>query len=301
MHDLTVLIGARGYLGGHLRPRLERDGHRVVSAPSWNSGIDRLAFERDLEQLMRPADRCVIINTVGGRVDGRSRDGSDLSYKLNISSMNAITDVLHRRGGADSLIHFGSAAEYGRSHVPCDEENACAPLDEYGRLKCEATQIALSHPSTVILRLFNIASSDLPPSTLLGRLSRSIASDERSFVCGDLGAVRDFVSIDDLSEAVVAARSFLASSTGAVSEIINVGSGRGVLVRDLVQRVIHRTGSDILVEEHRGEVTIPVSIAATAKAERLLRWSSVSSIDSLTEDLFSYSSGGLEDLKEPNA
>jgi nucleoside-diphosphate-sugar epimerase len=155
------------------------------------------------------------------------------------------------------LVHLGSAAEYGAvpPGVPVTEGAAPNPVGAYGVTKLAGTSLVLGLPDAVVLRVFNPIGPGSPSSSLLGRITGQLSLhghaggrlQSRTVIrVGDLGAVRDFVDVRDVADAVYAAAG--AEAVG----VLNVGSGRATLTRDLVRELVGLVPGAELLEEGGG-------------------------------------------------
>ena len=169
------------------------------------------------------------------------------------------------------LIYSSTCAVYGNpAALPITEETPTEPINPYGRSKLMAEQavrdFAASSPGfqAAILRYFNVFGAD--PEGRLGELPRpELRSQGRistacydaalglvpaltimgtSFPTRDGTCVRDYVHVVDLVDAHVAVMSALANPP----VLFNVGTGKGVSVREFVDTCIKVTGVEINVK-----------------------------------------------------
>jgi nucleoside-diphosphate-sugar epimerase len=145
------------------------------------------------------------------------------------------------------LVHIGSAAEYGCSEpgVAVSESEPPRPVALYGATKLASTRIVelarVAGLDAVVLRVFNPVGTGAPEEGLPGRL---VAELRRALACGttvrlgSLDAVRDFVDVRDVADAVIAA----ASTPRLAHSVLNIGSGTGVPVRTFVEELVAISG-----------------------------------------------------------
>jgi UDP-arabinose 4-epimerase len=178
------------------------------------------------------------------------------------------------RFGVRKLIYSSTCATYGNPEVlPITEATPAEPINPYGRAKLMAEQAvrdyAASQPKfeAAVLRYFNVFGAD--PQGRLGELPRAeLRSQGRiSTACYDaaLGlipeltimgtnfptedgtCVRDYVHVTDLVDAHVAVVPALANPP----VLYNVGTGKGVSVREFVNACLKVTGAKIKVREQK--------------------------------------------------
>jgi UDP-glucose 4-epimerase len=114
------------------------------------------------------------------------------------------------------------------------------------------------------------------------------------FPTPDGTAVRDYVHVSDVAAAHVSALQYL--EAGGTSERINLGSGNGVSVREVIETVERLSGAPIPTrEEQRRPGDPPALIASAKRAEKVLGWKpSFTDIESIISTAWNWSSGQLE-------
>jgi len=91
---------------------------------------------------------------------------------------------------------------------------------------------------------------------------------EPLIIYGDGEAIRDFIYVEGVVNALIKA----ALSKRVSGEILNIGSGKPIRVRDLAEIVAEEAGVEIIHEpERKGEIRF--SLADISLAKRLLNWS----------------------------
>jgi nucleoside-diphosphate-sugar epimerase len=118
----------------------------------------------------------------------------------------------------------------------------------YGVTKLAGTlAVTGSGLDAVVLRVFNPVGAGAPASGLPGRLAAAFRAGPPGGVVrtGDLGAYRDFVDVRDVAEAVALA----VLAAGPLPPVVNIGSGRATLVRDLAAELATLCGFTGTVEE----------------------------------------------------
>ena len=219
-------------------------------------------------------------------------------YRENVAKTVALLEHL-LRNGCDQLLFSSSAAIYAPEpgDVVVDETSAVAPSSPYARTKAMMEQIlqdtaAATALRVVSLRYFNPIGADpalrtglqrLNPSHALGKLIEAHAAKEPFLITGvdwptrDGSGIRDYIHVWDLAQAHVAAlRRFpeiLPAGGGAGYQVVNIGTGTGTTVRELVRAFEEVVGEPLDVREvgpRPGDVN--GSYTANATAARLLGW-----------------------------
>ncbi|GAA0983370.1 hypothetical protein GCM10009555_055000 [Acrocarpospora macrocephala] len=257
----VLLVGASGFVGRHVRERL---GGVEVAAPS-RSDLDLVEtphaqIRRILEDL-RPT---AVVNCAG--VVHGSPERLVAGNVVGVARLaRAVGEVVPEA----RVVHVGSAAEYGAHDVPVGEGAECRPLGEYGLTKLAGTRLVAGVVRNgVVLRLFNPVGPGAPLGSLTGRLVAGMRAggELRLGVTSD---VRDFVDVRDVAEAIVAA----ALAPGVLPPVLNVGTGRAVAVRDLVELMIEvASWRGRVVSASEGSSALPWSCADVTAIGAVLGW-----------------------------
>jgi nucleoside-diphosphate-sugar epimerase len=248
----VLLFGANGFLGAPVRERLTAE-----------SGVELLAGGRSpladvradlakvgvpaLAELLRRASPHAVINCTGAT----SGDATDL-VAGNVIAVATLANAMLRGAPSARLVHFGSAGEYGRvtPGSATTETTPARPVVAYGVTKLAGTEIlraAREHDGldAVVLRVFNPIGPNVPATTLPGRLAAELRRGEGPVTVGPLDAYRDFVDSRDVADAAVAA----ALAAGSLPPVLNVGTGKAVLLRDLAKQLAALAGEGAEVAE----------------------------------------------------
>jgi UDP-glucose-4-epimerase GalE len=203
-----------------------------------------------------------------------------------------------RAAGVSNIVFSSSCSVYGNpKRLPIDEAHPLAPLSPYGQTKLDCENAIRWYAAAyslraVCLRYFNAAGADpdgqtgedhdpetrLVPRAIMAAMGALPALEVfgNDYPTADGTAVRDYVHVADLAHAHVAALEHLPEPGRA--EVINLGTGRGYSVRevmDVVQRVVGRPVPHILVNRRAGD---PSEVVADPQyAKTVLDWSAVHS------------------------
>lgn len=177
------------------------------------------------------------------------------------------------------MLLVGSAYAYARSDKPLSEADPFGPVNHYGVSKASADLLGRSYAlqglRVINVRPFNHSGPGQNPDFLLPTLVEQFAEikagrREPTVHLGNLDSVRD---LSDVRDVVRAYR--LALRKGESGEAYNVGSGRGVSVREIFEIV--RQESDVEVElefepSRMRATDLPYLVADTGKICGELGW-----------------------------
>ena len=209
-----------------------------------------------LLQSLKSSKADVVLHCAGLKSISESITKPDLYQSINIGGLKSLVQAMSQ-SEVKKIIFSSSANVYGQpAALPITEEAPTDPQSPYGQTKLESEHSlkALtkqdSQWSAVVLRYFNPAGAH--QSGLIGENPKGIpnnlmpilcqvASGERSaldiyghdYATPDGTAIRDYVHIEDLSEAHLGALNLILNIQGF--NLFNIGSTKGVSVLEMVQ------------------------------------------------------------------
>jgi UDP-glucose 4-epimerase len=254
-----LITGAAGFLGSALANQLVREGHQVRGLDDLSTGDPAslspdVHFTRgdvnDRPKLWTLLQEIDCVYHMAARVSVQEsilypREYNAVNVGGTVSLMEAMRDVGVRR-----VILASSGAIYGnQKNQPLVEDLIPSPSSPYAVSKLAAeyyirTIGTLWEIETACLRIFNaygpgqrIPASHPPivPHTL-----RQAIQNGTLIVHGDGQQTRDYIYVDDVTSAMVAA----STAPNINGMVINVGSGVETSVRDLINLVLDTTGSN---------------------------------------------------------
>jgi UDP-glucose 4-epimerase len=254
-----LITGAAGFIGSHLANRLAREGHTVRGVDDLSTGdpaslSEDIHFTRgdinDRPKLWTLLQEVDCVYHLAARVVVPEsvlypREYNTVNVGGTVTLMEAMRDVGVRR-----VVFISSGAIYGDQLVqPVNERMAPNPRSPYAVSKLAAeyyirTIGELWGIETVCLRVFNAYGprQHLPPvhGPVIPNFLKQATQNGTLVISGDGNQTRDYVYVDDIVNAMVAA----ATAPEINQQIINVGSGRDTSVRELVHLVLEVTGGN---------------------------------------------------------
>ena len=255
-----LVTGAAGFLGSALANRLAADGHTVRALDDLSSGdparlAPRVLFTRgdvnDRPKLWTLLQDVECVYHLAARVSVPEsvlypREYNAVNVGGTVSVMEAMRDAGVRR-----VVFTSSGAVYGdQGAQPLDESQRPAPASPYAVSKLSAefyvhTIGVLWGIETVALRVFNAygPGQPLPAShaPVIPRFLKQVRSGASLVIHGDGSHTRDFIYVDDVVDALVAA----ATARGVDRRVINVGSGQETSIRQLAHLAGEVTGQRV--------------------------------------------------------
>ena len=298
-----LVTGGAGYIGSHTCKALRRAGFDPIAYDNLLRGnresvkwgvleVGELADGGHLRAVLTRYRPAAVVHFAALAYVGESTSNPDLYYQNNVGGTATLLGAM-RETGIGKIVFSSSCAVYGTpAVVPIPEDAPYAPINPYGATKmiCEQMlqECAAAFPlSFLALRYFNAAGADpeveigechVPETHAIPLLLEAAAGDSRGFTIfgddyptADGTCVRDYVHVSDLADGhVKAVRALL---DGAESAALNLGTGRGWSVRELVAGVREITGCDIpVLVGARRPGDPPVLIADASLARNRLGW-----------------------------
>jgi len=198
----------------------------------------------------------------------------NVSGTLNV--LEAVREVYDRDGSGrlPRVLFASSNAVLGRQPPPAAEDRAPLPISPYGASKLAGEGYCLAYAGawgvpTVVLRFANVFGpfSDQKESVVAKFMREALVAGTLT-IHGDGAQTRDFIYVDDLCEAVIAAL-----QSDLAGEVFQVATGVEtsiVALVDAIEQVLGRPLERTYAAGRRGDVA--KSVSQIGKAARLLGW-----------------------------
>jgi UDP-arabinose 4-epimerase len=276
----VLVTGGAGFIGSHTAKLLSRNDVEPVvydnmatgnrSAVRWGPFVqgdilDTPHLTKTLV-LFKPA---AIIHFAASAYVGESVEDPSKYYRNNVAGTLSLLNAC-REAKVDKIIFSSSCATYGVPNVlPINEATPQNPVNPYGRTKLIAEQMlgdfaAAYRLRYVALRYFNACGADpegelgewhdpethLIPRALLAAAGwiPHLAVFGDDYETPDGTCIRDYIHVTDLAHAhMLALRHLIA---GGKNLAVNLGTGRGASVRDILEAVTRITKREVPIEMH---------------------------------------------------
>lgn len=301
---MNVLVtGGAGYIGSHTCKALAAAGHCPVTldnlvhghrwAVRWGPLVQ--ADVADREQLMRVLgefDIRAVVHFASYAYVGESMREPTKYFRNNVANTVNLLEAM-RASGVNRIVFSSTCATYGIPEaLPITESSPQRPVNPYGESKLMVERIlnwtAAAHGlQWIALRYFNAAGADPEgelgeehdPETHLIPLAIDTALGRRDelsifgtdYPTADGTAIRDYIHVSDLAAAHVQALAHLHKS--GTSGALNLGTGTGHSVREVVQAVERISGRKVATRDCPPRGGDPASlVAAAGRAREVLGW-----------------------------
>lgn len=252
----VLITGASGFVGACLARRLLKEKHSIHIITRNTTNLWRLRdVVKDIEihnidlidseKIAKLAsdisiDQVYHLATYGGYYYQNSVE--DVINTNVVGTWNLFREFSKK--GIEMFINTSSSSEYGEKYVPMFEEMRVVPNNMYGASKAAGTILCSTYASInkiplVTLRLFSPYGYYDAKTRLIPTIISSCLLD-KELKLSQKDSKRDFVFIDDVIEAYLAA-SKLVSSYG---EIFNIGSGIQYTTEEIVNNIMNLIGKN---------------------------------------------------------
>jgi UDP-arabinose 4-epimerase len=310
-----LVTGGAGYVGSHACKTLARSGYDPVVYDNLSRGHrdfvrwgpleegDLLDGDRlcDVIKRHRPA---AVMHFAALAYVGESVREPGVYYRNNVLGSLSLLESMMSCGVAQ-MVFSSTCAVYGApAHIPITEAAPLEPINPYGRTKLTVESMLSDFDSAhglkaASLRYFNAAGAD--PEAEIGERHQPETHAMPLAISGALGtgppfrlfgsdydtpdgtAIRDYIHVNDLASAHVAALDYLLK--GGDTTAVNLGTGRGTSVREVIDSVERVTGRRVALKNSpRRPGDPPVLVADASRARSLFQWTpAFTSIDAVVE------------------
>lgn len=319
-----LVTGGAGYIGSHTARALARQGHDVTVYDNLSTGYRFLASGMKLvvgdtgdTEALAPVMRGVeaVMHFAASSQVGESVSDPRKYFENNLrSGLNLLNTALD--AGVRSFVFSSTAAVYGiPKEIPITVGSPAQPVNPYG-----ATKLSFEHALQAYdqayglrfasLRYFNAAGADESgdigelhdPETHLIPSALQVAAGLRpqleifgdDYPTPDGTCIRDYIHVTDLADAHVRALQHI--QRGGRSLLLNLGTGKGYSVQEVVAAVEQVTGKTLnkrIGPRRPGDP--PVLVADRSQAEQALGWTPSRSLRDMVASAWNFFQRHLQD------
>ncbi|MBL4584321.1 MAG: UDP-glucose 4-epimerase GalE [Pseudomonadales bacterium] len=299
----VLVTGGAGYIGSHVTRQLGEQGHDIIVLDNLSTGFERailygelvvgdLGDQALLEALFAKHQFEAVLHFAANIVVPESVEFPLKYYRNNTANVLNLLEVCSKYP-PKHLIFSSTAAVYGEPDVAVvNEQSPLVPINPYGASKRMSEQMIMDYAAAsdlnyVILRYFNVAGADpqarigqsTPKATHLIKVATETALGQRDgmavfgtdYPTIDGTCIRDYIHVEDLASAHLAALNYLDS--GGDSTVLNCGYGHGASVSEVIETVKRISGVEFLVKLEPRRAGDPAQlIANNSKILATLDW-----------------------------
>ena len=241
-----LIVGGTGFIGYHLAKKSLKKGWQVTSVSSnppksirYLSKVKYIRCDITNKKLLesRINTNFDYVVNLGGYVDHSNKKKTFLSHYIGCKNLAKI----FLKKNPSSFIQIGTSLEYGTSKSPQKENIKCnlkSIKSIYGKAKLLSSMYVIKlfkekkFPSTV-LRPYLIYGPKQDINRFLPTIIQGCIKDKK-FPSSKGDQLRDFLYVDDAVEAIIK----LLTNKKAIGKIINIGSGKPKIIKNVIEKVI---------------------------------------------------------------
>jgi UDP-arabinose 4-epimerase len=309
----VLVTGGAGYIGSHACKALAGAGFVPVAydslvyghreAVKWGPFVEGdLADKPRLLETLRRYEARAVMHFAAFAYVGESMTKPQIYFRNNVGNTLTLLDAM-LEADVRKIVFSSTCATYGTpDKVPMDETTPQRPINPYGETKLMMERALHWYGEaygirSVSLRYFNACGADPDgetgeehdPETHLIPLVLAAAAGKLEHVqvfgtdypTKDGTAIRDYIHVTDLADAHVKAIGYL--ERGGATTALNLGTGEGQTVRDVILAAERVTGRKVPRKEVGRRAGDPPALVADARrANEVLGWKPVmSDLDSI--------------------
>jgi UDP-glucose 4-epimerase len=301
-----LVTGGAGYIGSHAAYLLKEKGYTPIILDNLVYGHQEIVEEvlglkfikgdvgdeKLVNEILTREKIYAVMHFSAYAYVGESVEDPIKYYNNNVvSTINLLNCMV--KNNVKNIIFSSTCATYGEPMtIPIPEEHPQNPINPYGQTKLVIEQAIKDYNHAyglnyIIFRYFNAAGAsptvkigeDHTPETHLIPLVLDAAIGKRdtisifgtNYPTKDGTCIRDYIHVDDISEAHISGLEHLIS--GKSSDVFNLGSEQGFTVREVIETAKKITGNEIkIIEAERRPGDPPSLIGNGRKAIDLLNW-----------------------------
>lgn len=303
---MNVLVtGGAGYIGSHVVRQLLKQGHAVTIFDNLSRGhIESVHSEAKFENInlldFKTLDEKLALYKIEAVIHfaafayvGESVENPGMYYENNVIGGINLLNAL-KKHDIKKIVFSSTCSLYGNPlKVPISEAETTKPINPYAETKLMIENMLKDFDKShgfkfVALRYFNAAGADFDgvigeshepePHLIPIILDTALGKRKKLMIYGDDyptpdgTCIRDYIHVYDLADAHIKALEYLMN--GGQSEIINLGTGDGASVKEVIEAAKEITGKPITAEIAPRRAGDPASLVAdNKKAKTVLGWS----------------------------
>ena len=306
----VLVTGGAGYIGAHVAAELLKSGYSIRIYDDFSNGLHRRVDGKfrdivdgdmlDRVKLLAALDGIdAVIHLAAKKSVEESVKDPLKYYENNVGGTLNLLGAMAAKG-VKQLVYSSSAAVYSPNDKEAVlEDDPTAPLSPYGASKLLSEQLISSvgsaeQISNISLRYFNVVGSNIAEfgdnskDNLVPKVFLALKNGKRPEIYGsdyptpDGTCIRDYIHVQDLALAHLAALKKVES--GYISQVYNVGSGKGYSVKEMMDQISKSIGRDINPEVSQARAgDSPKLIASIDKIKEQLGWSPKASLEEMID------------------
>lgn len=312
----ALIIGGAGFVGEYLT-------NHIKESYSWDIVVTKLANEtikmpdgvevidldildiKQVKAVMESYKPNYIFHLAAQSSVALSWKNPSITVDVNIKGSLNVLDAIREMQNKPRILLVGSSEEYGyikNEESPVKEETVLRPGNIYAATKAAQNMIGSIYAKAydldiIMVRAFNHIGPNQSPTFVVADFCKQVAEIEKGnhepiIKVGNLKAKRDFTDVRDVVKAYTTL-----IKCGEKGETYNVGSGKSIMIEDILQMILNQSKTEIKVEidEHKlRPIDIEDFQADIAKIKKDTKWEKTIPIENTISDTLNYWRNNIE-------
>jgi UDP-glucose 4-epimerase len=295
-----LVTGDTGFLGRALVARLKADGHMTRVAHSLPCGSGTFVacdLDSTVEEWRAAVEGCAgVFHLAWATVPSTANANPLGDLETNVAGTVRLFEALRHLPDIPITFVSSGGTVYGEAEtLPLPEHHPLRPKTAYGVSKATAEHYALLYRRLwgVDARIVRLSNPFGPGQNIKGQLgaasifaARALAG-EHIEIWGDGRAIRDYIYVDDAISGLLATMLAPRDRFRGLDPVVNIGSGRGVSLRELISLLMHILDKPIeVVYKPARDFDVRANVLDITRARSLLGWSpKISLEEALSRDI----------------
>lgn len=248
----VLIIGGAGFIGNNLAKKLTDIGYQVFVYDNFSSGkISNLKFlsreriingdiinYRKIANCVKKIQPNAIFHLAAIHYIPDCNKNPQKTHRVNVGGTHNVLKAVSALNPKPFFIFMSSAAVYANSSGALKESNKTVPLCIYGETKLVGEKITKqicvkNKIPFAIIRLFNVYGPNDGIPHVIPRIISQIKSQKKNIELGNLQPKRDFIYVDDVSNAL-----YKLLEHKPKSRIYNLGTGKVYSIKEIAELFI---------------------------------------------------------------
>ncbi len=206
-------------------------------------------------------------------------------FRVNVDGTLNLLLSASKSESFERFVYISSSEVYGSAmYEPMDEAHPTLPHSSYAASKLAADRVTFTLSKelgmpTVIVRPFNTFGPNITQPYIVPEIILQAMNGNTEIELGNTGAYRDLTFVDDTAHAIVLS----AIKANALGEVINIGSGTTITIRELALKIASLMGKNVSITNDKSRFRpndVEKLVCDNSKSKRILGWEPKVTLDS---------------------
>jgi len=277
-----IITGGSGFIGSHLIEALKKNGYKNLVVIDKNKPTDKnisfikgdFSANKILRNTIKNND--IIVHLACSTIPSTSEQNKEKDIMENVIGAVRLLENCRGKKLKNFIFLSSGGTVYGKINRPAEETDAPQPINAHGLMKYLIEKYIEIHHRLYGLNYTIVRASNPYGRKVVGGIKQGVidvllkktTDNQLIEIWGDGKVVRDYFHIDDLTALLVKI-----IKKPALNQTINVGSGHGISINNLLKIIKKITGKKLKIKYLPGRgFDLPYNILNINKAKKLYGW-----------------------------